>query len=341
MAKESQAQALLDASPGFRAPPRTRHGIAAAEAFEAEAQGGGEIGEHEQEFGVDTPEEHARREAAKQKPAARRRVSIVLPGYADIPPIVEEVDNRQSFKMFNDGWILPENSKRGNRSAAVERAPPPPPKKKPKKSERLVYILIDVFNLKSHEDRDTSGLSMLNSSATDNQTLQLLADAAASESRVIEQGSIQHDMEVDIPRLQDSNMSSPLSDLDSNPERATSSTKPISTISTAAAPTFVRTVDGKIIVETLDTPALRKQKSIMRKAERERLASLSAQGGSSQLMGDPETNILHTSESQSDPQGRSVSRAAASVPPRDPAIVVLEDGQTLDGGTLVWAKARK
>ncbi|KZP17582.1 hypothetical protein FIBSPDRAFT_1046754 [Athelia psychrophila] len=389
-AKESQAQLQLDTSPGFRAP-RTRHGIAAAAAFEAEAEGGGDVEEHEHEF--DSPEEHARREAAKQKPA-RKRSSAALPRYTDVPPIVDEVDNRQSFKMFNDGWILPENAKRGNRSAA-ERAPPPLPKKKYKKN------------------RDVSGLSALSSSTADNQTLQLLADAAAAESRVLGQGSATHAMEVDIPPAQDSNVSSPLSDVNSEPEAATSSVKPMSsikpmssvqpmstvkplssvkplsgvkpmptveplssvkpmstdqpmstvepmlsvkpastvkpvstvkpmsTMSNVVEPTIIRTADGKIIVETLDTPAMRKQKSIMRRAERERLASISAQAGPSTFpVVDLEPSISHVSEGQDDPQGRSVSRTAASAPPRDPAVVVLEDGRTLDGGTLVWAKAQ-
>ena len=42
---------------------------------------------------------------------------------------IETIDKQQSFKMFNEGWILPPDQKRGGR-ARVERPPPPPPKKK-------------------------------------------------------------------------------------------------------------------------------------------------------------------------------------------------------------------
>jgi len=42
---------------------------------------------------------------------------------------IETIDKQQSFKMFNEGWILPPDQKRGGR-VRVERPPPPPPKKK-------------------------------------------------------------------------------------------------------------------------------------------------------------------------------------------------------------------
>ena len=41
----------------------------------------------------------------------------------------ETIDKQQSFKMFNEGWILPPDQKRGGR-VRVERPPPLPPKKK-------------------------------------------------------------------------------------------------------------------------------------------------------------------------------------------------------------------
>ena len=192
-------------------------------------------------------------------------------------------------------------------------------------------------------DREVSGLSVASSSAADNQTLQLLAEAAEA-AKAKEQDA----MDVDIPRIEDSNTSSPLSDVNSEPEEAASSAKPVSALNDAVEPTIIRTADGKIIVETLDTPALRKQKAIMRRAERERLKqgadmdpSLSGHAGPSQLSGGPEANASHASEGQDNLQARSASQTAVSMPPRDPAAVILEEGQTLDGGTLVWAKARK
>lgn len=117
---------MIDVSPGFRAP-RTRKGLAAAAAFEAEAHADG--GDVE----VISPEEHSRKEAAKQKSKGWKRGPTILPGQSAVPPIVDEVDAWRSFKMFDAGWILPENQKRGGRTA-VERPPLPPPRKRTKTS---------------------------------------------------------------------------------------------------------------------------------------------------------------------------------------------------------------
>ena len=45
------------------------------------------------------------------------------------PHSIETIDKQQSFKMFNEGWILPPDQKRGGR-VRVERPPLPPSKKK-------------------------------------------------------------------------------------------------------------------------------------------------------------------------------------------------------------------
>ena len=52
-----------------------------------------------------------------------------LSGLEHEPHPIETIDKQQSFKMFNEGWILPPDQKRGGR-VRVERPPPPPPKKK-------------------------------------------------------------------------------------------------------------------------------------------------------------------------------------------------------------------
>ena len=58
-----------------------------------------------------------------------KRGPLVLPGHADVPPIVNIVDDYRSFKMFDAGWILPENQKRRGR-ATVERTPLPTRKRR-------------------------------------------------------------------------------------------------------------------------------------------------------------------------------------------------------------------
>jgi len=134
LAREAAAAALkvLDVSPGFRAP-RTRKGTAAAAAFEAEAhaEGGERLSQ-----AIDPAEQHSRKEAAKQRGKGLKRGQSFLPGRSEVPPIVNEVDKRQSFKMFDRGWILPENQKRGGRTA-VERLPLPPPRKRMRTSSLI------------------------------------------------------------------------------------------------------------------------------------------------------------------------------------------------------------
>jgi NuA3 HAT complex component NTO1 len=125
---------VLDVSPGFRAP-RTRKGTAAAAAFEAEAHA---EGEDKVQQAVDPAEQHSRKEAAKQRSKGWKRGPLILPGQSEVPPIVDEVDKRQSFKMFDAGWILPENQKRGGRTA-ISRPAIPPPRKKMRTSSSILH----------------------------------------------------------------------------------------------------------------------------------------------------------------------------------------------------------
>ena len=64
----------------------------------------------------------------------------------DIPIAVQDVDSWQSFKMFEQGWILPADHKRRGRTA-VERPPQPPPRKRAKTSTSLLsFVLWEAFN---------------------------------------------------------------------------------------------------------------------------------------------------------------------------------------------------
>lgn len=113
----------LDTSPGFRAP-RTRHGRAAAAAFEAEAEAGPSTSV------ISEPGSGSISKARAQPPTQ-----------AVVPPIVESVDNKQSFKMFDQGWILPENQKRGGRGAvAIESLQTPVPKKSKSKKGKGSWL---------------------------------------------------------------------------------------------------------------------------------------------------------------------------------------------------------
>jgi NuA3 HAT complex component NTO1 len=119
---------VFDSSPGFRAP-RTRRATAAAAAFEAEAGG--------ESAGPSTLPEMGEQEGVALNISQKnkwKRGTITLPGQSNVPPMVENVDNQQSFKMFDAGWILPPDQKRGGRVRTEK--PQPPPKKRIKMGMR-------------------------------------------------------------------------------------------------------------------------------------------------------------------------------------------------------------
>jgi hypothetical protein len=137
-------------------------------------------------------------------------------------------------------------------------------------------------------------------------------------------------MDVDIPAGQDSKMSRPLSEVRSETNvKPTQDDPPIRNI--------IHTPDGTIIVETLDTPTLRRQKSTYRRIERLRLAAeaeaaAAAVAGPSRLS---ESSSLTDLEDEEDGEKRAKSGVHAPPPPPiDPAVVVLAEGETLEGGTL-------
>ena len=103
--------------------PRTRRAAAAVAAFEAEAQVlfspiDGEFSD------IDSPS--AERD---ERSRSKKRLSITSIPQAASPQVVNDVDNRGSFHMFNAGWILPPDQRRGGR-APVDRQLLPPPKKR-------------------------------------------------------------------------------------------------------------------------------------------------------------------------------------------------------------------
>lgn len=67
-----------------------------------------------------------------ERPPRKKRPSMTLPGRSEVPPVVSDVDNRDSFKMFDAGWILPPDHKRGGRLPPVDRSIQPPPRKRAK-----------------------------------------------------------------------------------------------------------------------------------------------------------------------------------------------------------------
>lgn len=380
----------LDTSPGFRAP-RTRRARAAAAAFEAEAG-------FEPEFQYTAEPElgaiQVDQKVASEPPKKRRRQSA-MPGQAETPPMVTDVDSQGLFKMFDAGWILPTGQRRGGRQP-VERAPLPPKKKK--------------------MDRGMSRLSVFSTNASDNQTLDeipgpsglsvdekaemdiesgVMFEASATALDVNAQAELGHgtneeteaSMALDIPekhqeeeterQLQTEPEPEPevqrqvilqpdATELEEDREETRSELEARIAKIPIRPNTKINVENGKIVVEELDTPKLRREKARQRKAEKA-AAAAAAQGIPQAKAEIPKTNVGITqddvsdlsslSELDSDTDEKPVTRGEATTSSTIPevtrqlqrvpatlittgkALVVLEPGKQLECGTLVWAKA--
>ena len=131
--QERELQAALDSSSGFRIP-RTRSALAAAAAFEAEARGSSAP---DDDIDVFTDSSKANR--------SRKRSSVAPVGQTSVPRVVNDVDNRGSFHMFNAGWILPPDQKRGGRASAMDRSALPPPRKRPRTGKLILFTTWRFF----------------------------------------------------------------------------------------------------------------------------------------------------------------------------------------------------
>ncbi|KAF9512649.1 hypothetical protein BS47DRAFT_1330128 [Hydnum rufescens UP504] len=158
------------------APARTRSARALAAAFEAEAnapppevKAAAEREAAEEAATLERAAAAAAAAAADAKAQKRhtlqgkkrsRDVEVEEPeeNYRPSPPsgmpqLVEEVDNKQSFKMFNQGWVLPDGSKR-NRPSASKRvnASPPRREREPKKPRLSTTASIpqDISTVHNH-----------------------------------------------------------------------------------------------------------------------------------------------------------------------------------------------
>ncbi|KAH9945753.1 PHD-zinc-finger like domain-containing protein [Amylocystis lapponica] len=315
-AYEARYQGNFDSSPGFRAP-RTRRAAAAAAVFESEVVEPSESAESQPEAGpsnipAPVPSVRTSRKVKTKANAA---------GVASSPaPMVDAVDNQQSFKMFDQGWILPPDQKRGGR-AAVERHPLPPPKKKAKTA------------------RGKSHLSTVSTSAADNETLLATSPPAepADEGAPVAPPASADAMIVDEPE----------------PGPSTTAEPPGNEAALADQP--IR----PIIIEDLDTPATRREKHLRRKAEKEWRNSEKAAAATTTSVSAPVPSQPDNEEAEeraalesdsdltdltgeSDDEDMEEEDAVEKELPKvevEPGEVVLAEGEYLEGGTLVWAKA--
>jgi NuA3 HAT complex component NTO1 len=322
-----------------------------------------------------------------------------MPGQAETPPMVTDVDSQGLFKMFDAGWILPTGQRRGGRQP-VERVPLLPKKKK--------------------MDRGASRLSVFSTNASENQTLDdisgpsglsveekvdmdvnpgVMPEASAAALDMDTQAGLGHgtneemetSMALDIPeehqegeterQLQPEPEPQPevqpqaiiqpvVTELEEDREETQSELEARIAKIPIRPNTKINVENGKIVVEELDTPKLRREKARQRKAEKAAAAAAAAaaQRPPQAKAEIPKTNVGAVQDDVSDLSSlseldsdtdekpvtrgeattsntvklvgtRQLQRAPAALITTGKALVVLEPGKQLECGTLVWAKA--
>ncbi|KAF8336005.1 bromodomain-containing protein [Amanita rubescens] len=200
----------------------------------------------------------AEAEGEEELPDMEMRRGSSLPSPSDAPPLVTDVDHKGSFKMFDKGWILPPEQKRGGRRP-VERQPLPP-RKRVKTGKR---------------DYTASRLSVVSTSASDNQTLlQISPVVDTTVPPAPSEPSVPQERPVPIFEAMD---------VDTSALRTTISedrTAPPTPREPSEPKRVVHGPDGQIIVEVLDSPLIRKQMTKLKKAERKRLMEQQQSGES-------------------------------------------------------------
>lgn len=97
--------------------------------------------------------------------------------------------------------------------------------------------------------------------------------------------------------------------------------------------------DGKIVIQELDSPVTRREKAMRRKQARSRL-SVTVINANSELDGSDLSSLSELSEDEDGRVHLKKTMSEMKTGAVQPGEVVLEDGKMLDGGTLVWAKAK-
>lgn len=127
---ERKRQARLNASPGFRALRSRRSAASLAQSEGDVPEAPAEEPEPEAGPSNQAAEPDSSQETTETPSKARRKKHVIAEPGKLAAEMVEEVDNQQSFKMFNKGWILPPDQVRGGRQRPAPQ--PTPPKKKGK-----------------------------------------------------------------------------------------------------------------------------------------------------------------------------------------------------------------
>ncbi|CAA7265243.1 unnamed protein product [Cyclocybe aegerita] len=262
--RDRELQAALDASAGFRAP-RTRSALAAAAAFEAEATRGSSPVASPSVIALPRPalpltvqdavasstSTSANSEPPGSKPVSKskKRPSIVTMGQPGSPRVVSDVDNRDSFSLFNAGWILPPDQKRGGRTSAAD-------------SHRLQHQqVLSPPRKKQKIDHPASRLSVVSTAASDNQTLRRTPPFSSDPPEMKHHPEDTMDVPMDVDAPEDYHGEASAGRQYSSDEFE---------VDEVNGPHHVVTLpNGDIIIEKLDTPAIRREKSMRKKVEKQ------------------------------------------------------------------------
>lgn len=269
---ERRRQKLLENGGGLSAANqviRTRRAHAKAEAFEAEANATG-AGSSPNSLDVDIDADSTDGRSSKGG-KRKKKPPVVMPGQADVPPVVDDVDKQDSFKMFDEGWILPSGTRRGGR-APPEKMDQPPPRKKQKTGKFINLFFFSCKYPESHvaDERQRSTLSIYSTPASENQTL--LEIETTPPRTPHEEVEKQEEPSSDIPEVQHKVEESEHVEI---PPAADDSMEQVTQDEIEISPDSKR--PGKerrpptVIIEELDTPAIRREKNMARKRRKAEL----------------------------------------------------------------------
>ena len=108
--------------------------LVAAAAFEAEARGSSALGDDIEDSSY-----------SSKVNRSRKRASVAPVGQTSVPRVVNDLDNRSSFLMFDAGWILPPDQKHGERASVMDRSALPPPRDRPRPGKLMLFAIWHFF----------------------------------------------------------------------------------------------------------------------------------------------------------------------------------------------------
>ncbi|KAI9513021.1 PHD-zinc-finger like domain-containing protein [Russula earlei] len=227
--------------------------------------------------------------------------------------VLTDINPKASFALFDKGWILDPGVRRGGR-ARIDRPPPPLTKKRSKvtindqitETTRLEQVA--SFDELPFGTKDQSADEQGDNYSQNNQPNTDINNRASRPYSV-------HDQLVNSLTLAEAKLKFKL--------------EPNMTLS--------QDPDGKLVIQELDSPITRREKAMRKKRARSKLAAPIVTA-SSALDG---SDLSSLSELSEDDDGIVPVRKKTDVKFKttQPGQVILEDGEMLEGGTLVWAKA--